>query len=213
MDQFIEEVQDEWRREQLTRLWKQYGNLFITICIAIIVSTIGYALWDNHIQSKIDQQTKSYEQALNLIEKKQQSAADKILDSLINDGLPGYQILAKFKKVNAVHNVDDKLKLLQSIIKDNEIPRIYRNLASYYYMAFKYEITRTTDFIHELKDYLIPENQFYNYFLELKALSYYKLDQFDQVQQICQTILNHKEITPVLRLRMTALSNHLKNTK
>jgi|GEM_PF-6972529 len=213
MNEFVEEVQDEWRRDQLISFWKRYGNLIIALILIVIALSVGNAIWDHFNAKKMASQTQRYENALLLIDTQQEPAAIKVLDQLIQEGTPGYKIFAQFKKVNLTSSTDDKIKSLQDIIKSSETPKIYKDLASYYLMCLKFDNTRAADFLHELKDYTLLQNYFNNHFLELKALTYYKMNQFKQCQEVLQKILSDKEITPLLRARVTALSNQVPLTK
>jgi len=91
-----DEVNEELRRQQLKSIWDRFGVYIIGFAVLIILSVGGNEII-NHLNNRVSQrESNAFDNALNLIEKGNDSAG---LDQLIKltEGKTGYKGLALFR--------------------------------------------------------------------------------------------------------------------
>ena len=91
-----DEVNEELRRQQLKSIWDRFGVYIIGFAVLIILSVGGNQIM-NHLNNRVSQRESiAFDNALNLIEKGNDSAG---LDQLIKltEGKTGYKGLALFR--------------------------------------------------------------------------------------------------------------------
>ena len=91
-----DEVNEELRRQQLKSIWDRFGVYIIGFAVLIILSVGGNEII-NHLNNRVSQrESNAFDNALNLIEKGNDSAG---LDQLIEltEGKTGYKGLALFR--------------------------------------------------------------------------------------------------------------------
>ena len=91
-----DEVNEELRRQQLKSIWDRFGVYIIGFAVLVILSVGGNEIM-NHFDNKVSQRESiAFDNALNLIEKGNDSAG---LDQLIKltEGKTGYKGLAFFR--------------------------------------------------------------------------------------------------------------------
>src|ERR1041385_6209144 len=94
MDNFIEEIQEDVRRDQRKKIWDAYGNYIIGLLLVIVLVTIGYLFWKNRLEQRIYEESTQFEKALQLSADGNKKEAEKILTDLIGTADEGYKTLA-----------------------------------------------------------------------------------------------------------------------
>jgi hypothetical protein len=93
-DALFREVDEELRREQLEKLWKQYGTYILGAAFLIVALVGGKQLWDQQRRAAAESAGALYAQALALAAEGKAEDAEKALVALSTDGPTGYAALA-----------------------------------------------------------------------------------------------------------------------
>lgn len=93
-DTFIREVQEELRREQLTRIWERYGTYLIAGLILLIAAVAGYKYLEYYRISTAEAAGASYRAALALSAQGKSEDAHKALEAIAGTSSSGYAALA-----------------------------------------------------------------------------------------------------------------------
>ncbi len=96
-DQFIREVDEELRRDQLKELWDRFGMLFIAVCVAVVAITAGYNGWVWWQEKQATEAGDRYLAALQLIDGKDSARARQALEEIAGSGAGGYGMLARLR--------------------------------------------------------------------------------------------------------------------
>lgn len=96
-DQFIREVDEELRRDQLTELWKRFGTLIIAVCVAIVAITAGYNGWVWWQEKQAAEAGDRYLAALQSIDGEDSEKARQALEEIAESGPHGYAMLARLR--------------------------------------------------------------------------------------------------------------------
>ena len=96
-DQFIREVDEELRRDQLTELWKRFGTLIIAVCVAVVAITAGYNGWVWWQEKQAAEAGDRYLAALQSIDGEDTEMARLALQEIATSGPGGYAMLARLR--------------------------------------------------------------------------------------------------------------------
>ena len=105
MSDFLTELEEDIREEQLFTLWKKYGNIIICVALFIILTTAGYAFW-----SYLKKQTQlvhytTFSQAITLLKEGKAEEALKQFQDLGKNN-DGYGKLAQLYEATLVSDPD-----------------------------------------------------------------------------------------------------------
>jgi hypothetical protein len=113
------EIDDELRRDNLLKLWAQYGRYIIALVIAALLIAGGVVLWRNHQQSEREAQSARYAAAAGLMQQDKDAEAAQVFGEIAREG-GGYALLARFEQAH----------LLAKIGKQKEADAIYAAIAA-----------------------------------------------------------------------------------
>lgn len=209
MDEFIEEIKEEVRRDKLLEIWNQYGNHIIGAIIAILIITGIYLFWQHKNDAALYNEAAQYEEALSLNQSGQKKeAADKLI-LLISTASSGYKTLASFElaKIRASEGQETE-DIYKVTMKDNKIPEIYRQLATYKYLVSTFNSAKT-NLETEYKD-SFSKSPWLPSFKELQALALLKDGESSKAHAIFVELSQAKDTPPGLRIRSIAMTEEVK---
>ena len=130
-DLLIQEVEEDLRREQYLKLWKQYGNIIMAAVLCVIVVVAGYQGWQSW-QSKLrlkESDQLAAAQALATDGKK--TEAIDALAKLAADSHTGYGIAADLLRADLIAQKDDIPGAIAAYekIATSSAPQPFRDLA------------------------------------------------------------------------------------
>ena len=96
-DQFIREVDEELRRDQLKALWDRFGTLIIAVCVAVVAITAGYNGWVWWQEKQAAEAGDRYLAALQSIDGEDTAKAQQALEKIAGGGPGGYAMLARLR--------------------------------------------------------------------------------------------------------------------
>lgn len=133
-DLFIREVDEDLREEQLTKLWKAYGNYVIGGALGlvlIVAAQQGWQTWDNKRKMAWGER---YGAAMELAQKPDQSdAARQAFAALAGDAGGGYKLLTRFQDAALLDRIGDRRGAAAAyfqIADDSGVNAVYRDLAT-----------------------------------------------------------------------------------
>lgn len=132
MSEIFDEVQEEVRREQLRKLWANYGGLIIAVAVLVVVGVggwRGYVYWQGKQAAEAGAR---FEAAVTLAEEKKPAEAEAAFLAIAKDGPPGYRTLAKLRAAGEMSARDPQaaVKLYDEIRADSAVGASERDLAA-----------------------------------------------------------------------------------
>jgi len=126
------EVDEEVRREQLRKLWDQYGNYLIAVCVLIVVGVAawrGYQWWE---AKQAAQSGAAFEQAVTLAAAGKHQEAEAAFAKLATDGTAGYRVLARLRQAAELSKSDSKgaIAAYDEIAADKSAGQVIEDLAA-----------------------------------------------------------------------------------
>jgi len=131
-DQFIREVDEELRRDQIRALWDRYGVAIVAACVAIVLITAGYRGYVWWQERQAAQSGDRYIAALQAAEAGDLDKAQAELASLARDGSGGYAVLARLRSAALAADAGDApaaIAAFDAIAADPQVEPAYRDLA------------------------------------------------------------------------------------
>jgi hypothetical protein len=101
------EIDEELRRDNLLKLWKQYGKYVIAAVVVVLVVAGGIAAWRDHLAAERRAQSVRYSGALALVRDGKDADAAKAFTGIANDG-GGYGVLATFDQAELLAKSGDR---------------------------------------------------------------------------------------------------------
>jgi hypothetical protein len=209
MDEFIEEIKEEVRRDKLLEIWNQYGNYIIGGILAILLITAGYMYWQHRKETALYSEATQYEEALSLNKEGKQKEAEDKLKQLMTTAATGYKTLASFElaKLRASEGQETQ-DVYEVTMKDSKIPEIYRQLATYKYLVSTFNNAKT-NLENDYQD-AFNKSPWLPSFKELQALAFIKDGETNKAHKIFVELSQAQDTPPGLRIRSIAMTEEVK---
>ena len=97
-NEFLREVDEDYRRDRILQIWKRYSGVIIALAVLVVAGVAGWRYWQN--QQRVAAETASVQ-----FDERQppgpgrqgRTDADKAFDALEAQGPAGYRLLARFR--------------------------------------------------------------------------------------------------------------------
>lgn len=131
MDQFTREVDEEYRRDQVMRLWKRYGTLVVGAIALVVVGVAGYTLWQGQQRGAAEEASLRLYEASRLMAEERSLEGREILAELTDRAPAGAATLARLRLAAATADADRAAgaEAFDAIARDSASPRALRDLA------------------------------------------------------------------------------------
>src|ERR687894_173790 len=97
-DEFIREVDEEYRRDQMALIWKRYSGVIVGVAILIVASVGGWRFWQHRVELQAQGAASRYEEALRAARGEGSGdEAEKALEAVAREAPDGYRLLARFR--------------------------------------------------------------------------------------------------------------------
>ncbi len=208
MADIFHEVDEEVRREQLKKLWQQYGNYIIAACVLLVIGVgawRGYEWWQN---KRALAAGAAFEQAVTLAEGGKQQEAQAAFAKLATDGTAGYRVLARLREAAELASTDRKaaIKAYEDLGTDASAGPVLQDLAT---LRAGYLLVDTSSYgnLRGLLEPLTgPQRAFRHSARELLALSAWKEGDMGAARQWTDMIISDPQTPPSARSRAEVLS-------
>ncbi len=198
-----DEVNEELRRQQLKSIWDRFGVYIIGLAVLIILSVGGNEII-NHLNNRVSQrESNAFDNALNLIEKGNDSAG---LDQLIKltEGKTGYKGLALFRLSSESltnGNYQEAVDYLKKASLDKTLTNNLRVFAKIKAGLILVDNGSFSEVDVLLKEVIESGGPFSFHAKEILALALIKNGRDLEAQEIFQEIANDASAPPVLARR------------
>jgi len=131
---FIEEVDEEVRRERMQNLWKRWSPAIVGGVVLLLLAVGGYQFWQNYRAEKAAAASAAFTAALDQAQAGKPLDAAKAFADLAGTASHGYAVLARFQQAaNLVEGKDvaGAIKAYDAIAADGGTDTRLRDLARY----------------------------------------------------------------------------------
>jgi len=130
-DEFIREVDEEYRRDQIAMIWKRYNGVIIGLAILLVAVVGGYRYWQHVEQTRAEAAATRYEEASRQARDSTEDEVLQPLEALAKESSGGYQLLARFRLAaeQGQRNAEEGAKAFAALANDASIDPLWQDLA------------------------------------------------------------------------------------
>ena len=210
---FIREVDEELRDEQIKNLWDKFGPYVIGFALLIVIGTAASKGWDYWREQ---QATKSGDAFIAAIDK---ANADNETDALIAledlkiNGTGGYPLLAEMRiaaETAKSGNVDEAIKRFDAVATDPDVQPAIQDLARIRANSLMLDQGKADEVILQLTP-LMDSNSFRHSARELVLLAHLEKAEYDKAMPIAERVVADAETPSQLRQRAEVYVSYIRS--
>lgn len=100
-EEFVREVDEELRREQLAILWRRYGAWIVALAVLVVLATAGKVGWDHWQRQRLEAEAARFAAAEEALAADRHAEAAQAFAAIAADSVPGLAALARLKEAEA----------------------------------------------------------------------------------------------------------------
>ncbi|NEU11636.1 tetratricopeptide repeat protein [Methylobacterium sp. BTF04] len=130
-NEFIREVNEDYRRDQVAEIWRRYSGLIIAVAVLVVAGIGGWRYWQHDQLVRAQAASEQFESANKLARDGKTTEADKAFEAIEADGPAGYRLLARFRSAAETAKRDEKAGAAEydALANDTKISDGLRDLA------------------------------------------------------------------------------------
>ena len=212
MTDIFREVEEEVRREQFAKLWKQYGDYVIALVALIVIGIAGYEIWTRYQENQRLKASDTLIAAQQLAETGDYAKAGPALSTVVKDGPSGYAKIARLSQADTLLATGERTQAL-AIYKalasedDGALGDVARVRAAWMLA----EDGSRTDAASLLSALNQPTRAWRFAAREILAYADYHGGRIKEAQAGFKAIADDKEAPDAMRRRASAMADLLKN--
>jgi hypothetical protein len=203
-DSFLREVNEEIRRERLTKLWERFGTVIIVGVVLLIVGVAAYK-WNEARQIAEEQRTGArFEAASRLAAERKTDEAMAAFAAIAKDGPAGYGALARVR-IAGEHaragRTADALATYEALSADSAADELLRDFAALQAAMLRLDQADWTEMKNRLTPLVGEQRAWRAQAREILGLAALKAGQSDEATKLFEQILGDRAATGGLSRR------------
>jgi hypothetical protein len=196
-DAVFREVDEELRREQMAKIWQQYGTYILGVAGLIIVGVGGWKWMESRRVAQIEAASIKYDAANQLAAEGKADDAQAALTAIAKSGTDGYGLLAKLRLAAVAVNAgktDDAVAAYQGIAADTNGDPILIDYAKLQIASLKLDKADWTETQNRLIALTDNANPWRYAARELMGLAAFKAGRFDDAKKFLETLIADRKV-------------------
>lgn len=204
MDEFIREVDDEYRRERVAQIWRRYGGLIVAAAICLVIAIGGWRYWQHREQGRAEAAGARFEEALRQLRDNQGDEGRRTLEELAGTAPAGYGILTRFRLAGETGRTEAAAgaRAFDAIAADGAVDATLRDLARLRGAILRLDEQDPTAAERELERLATPNNAWRHTAREMVGLSSLKRGDVERAGRFFDQIAADRETPQALRGRL-----------
>ena len=135
MDNFIQELEEDLRRDRHMALWQKYGRYAVALALVVVIAVAGMVAWRHYRAGERLKDSMAYSAALSLAGQGASNAVDAalpVLRGIAQSGSDSYATLARLQEAALLTKggqLESAAALYDTMSGDTAVDPIYRELA------------------------------------------------------------------------------------
>ncbi len=203
-ESLFREVDEEVRREQIAKIWKRYGNVFVGLSIGIVVAVAGIKGWQYWERTQAERAGSAYFAAAALQEDKKTSDALTAFEALAKGSHGGYATLARFRVADTLAGEgkrDEAVKAYDALAADSTLDQSMRDVARVRAAYLLADTASATELSQRLSGLDAAGNPWRNVVNEIIALASYRAGDYGDADRRMNEIMTSPDLAPAARQR------------
>ena len=180
-NEFIREVNEDYRRDQVAEIWRRYSGLIIALMVLVVASVGGWRYWQADQKSRAETASESFETANRLVRDGKTEEADKAFSQLETQGPAGYALLAKFRSATEAAKRDPAVGAseYEALGADTKLSNGLRDLARLRAALIRLDLPNPDAALASLQGLAVPTGAFRHTAREMLGLSALRRGDYD----------------------------------
>lgn len=173
MDNFIEEIDEELKRERYLALWRKFGRFVVGGALLVVIAVAGVVGWRAYQSNQRTKAGLAYQQAVESAQSGNTDAALATFRKLAKNAPEGYAELARLEAAGVLAHqgkAADAAKILDNMAKDDRVPQQIRDAALLLYGYAALDGANPAALEARLAPLIKPTNPWHSSALEITAL-------------------------------------------
>jgi hypothetical protein len=207
-DSIFREIDEEMRREQILKIWKEYGTYIIGAVAAIVLGVGGYQAYLHQKKVAIEASGTSYDAAAQLIANGKADEATAALEKIAKSGPAGYATLSQLRLAAAAAKAgktDAAVSAYDALAKDNATDRLLADFARLQAASLRLDVADWTEMQNRLIDLSDNANPWRYSAREMMGLAALKNGQIEQARKFNEVLLGERKVPPSILERVKVM--------
>jgi hypothetical protein len=202
-NEFIREVDEEYRRDRIAEMWRRYNGLIVGLAVLVIAAVGGWRYWQHLERTRAEAAAARYQDALRLDQEGKGDDAAQVLRALTTDSAAGYRLLARFRLAaeTGQQNPEDGAKAFDALAADGAVPPVLQDLARLRAAMLRLD-TDAAAAQPALEALAMPANAWRHTAREMLGLAALKRGDYDAAGRRFDEIAADREAPQALRSRL-----------
>lgn len=203
-DEFIREVDEEFRRDQIAQIWKRYNGVIIGLAVLLVAAVGAYRYWEHSQEQRAQVAAERYEDAVKLVRDDKSKEAEAAFEALAKEGEGGYALLARFRLAAELgkQNPENGATAYDALANDAKVPALWQDLARLRGAWLRVDGADQAKVRPVLERIAVPTNAWRHSARELLGLSGLKTGDMDFAGRWFDQIAADRETPQALRQRL-----------
>jgi hypothetical protein len=208
MDEFIREVDEEYRRERVLAIWRRYSGLIVAVAILVVAGVGGWRYWQHTQQQQAEAAALRFDDAVRLSREGKLDESEKALGAMVGDAPAGYRLLARFRLAAETgrQNPADGAKAYDALASDSSVDGTMQDLARLRSAMLRLDAGDPAATARDLERLAAPTNPWRHTARELLGLAAMKRGDFDAAGRWFDQIASDRDTPAALRGRLEIYS-------
>ena len=211
-DNFIREVDEEYRREQLTRFWTRWGKVAIAALVVALAAFAGWLYWQHRQHEAAGVEGERYQAAIDQLVAGNGAQAAPTLAELAASKNDGYRVNAIFTQADLLLQKNDlkgAAAKFASVAADTSVDETFRNLALIRQTAAEFETLKPEVVVDRMRPLAVPGSPWLGSAGEMMAVAQLRLGQRAAAGQLFGRIARDRDVPETLRQRAVQMAGVL----
>jgi hypothetical protein len=204
MDEFIREVDEDYRRERVLEIWRRYSGLIVAVAILVIAGVGGWRYWQHSQQQQAEAAATRFDDAVRLSRDGKSDESEKTLAAMIPDSPAGFRLLARFRLAaeTGKQNPDEGAKAYDALAADSAVDGTMQDLARLRGAMIRLDLPDQGSAARDLERLSAPTNPWRHTARELLGLAALKRGDYDAAGRAFDQIAADRDTPSGLRSRL-----------
>ncbi|MGA0596063.1 tetratricopeptide repeat protein [Enterovirga sp. CN4-39] len=204
MDEFIREVDEEYRRQRIAEIWKRYSALIVGVAFLLVAGVAGWRYWQHVELQRSEAASAQYDAAAALARDGKADEAQKAFDALAAQGGGGYGPLARLRAAAEAGKGSPEAgaKAFDAVANDTSVETSLRDLARLRAAMLRLGGAEAQGATAELERLATPTNAWRHTARELLGLTALQAGNMDVASRWFDQIATDRDTPPGLRSRL-----------
>jgi hypothetical protein len=202
------ELDEEMRREQFVKLWKQYGTYIIAVAAALPLGVGGYQIYLHQKQASIEAAGAAFDAAAQLATGGKLDDARAGLDKIAKGGPAGYATLARLRLASAdakAGKTAEAIATFEAIGKDGSTDKMLGDFAKLQAASLRVDQADWTEMQNRLIELTDNANPWRFQAREMMGLAALKNGQIEQARKFNELLLGERNLPPAILERVNIM--------